>query len=39
VVLFDRFEPESLLDGMAEEGCTVALTVPTQLIMLQESRA
>lgn len=39
VVLFDRFDPETLLDGMAEEGCTAALTVPTQLIMLQESRA
>jgi fatty-acyl-CoA synthase len=38
VVLFDRFDPETLLDGLAEEGCTAALTVPTQLIMLQESR-
>jgi len=39
VVLFDRFDPETLLDGLAEEGCTAALTVPTQLIMLQESRS
>lgn len=39
VVLFDHFDPETLLDGLADEGCTAALTVPTQLIMLQESRA
>ena len=37
VVMFDRFEPAEFLAGMAEEGCTVALTVPTQLIMLLES--
>ncbi len=34
VVLFDQFDPGSFLDGLAEERCTVALTVPTQLIMM-----
>ncbi len=34
VVLFDQFDPGSFLDGLAEEKCTVALTVPTQLIMM-----
>lgn len=38
VVLFDAFEPASYLDGLADEGCTVALTVPTQLVLLLESR-
>ncbi|HEX2094555.1 MAG TPA: AMP-binding protein [Longimicrobiaceae bacterium] len=38
VVLFDAFEPDAFLEGVAEEGCTVALTVPTQLLMLAESR-
>lgn len=38
VVLFDGFDPDDLLEGMAEEGCTVALTVSTQLVMLTESR-
>ncbi|HEX4934577.1 MAG TPA: AMP-binding protein, partial [Gemmatimonadaceae bacterium] len=37
VVLFDQFDPATFLDGLAEEGCTVAFTVPTQLIMLLES--
>jgi fatty-acyl-CoA synthase len=37
VVLFEKFEPLEFLAGMAEEGCTVALTVPTQLVMLLES--
>lgn len=37
VVLIDRFEPGAYLDALAEEGCTVALTVPTQLLMLAES--
>ncbi len=39
VVLFDAFDPASYLDGLADEGCTVALTVPTQLILLLESGA
>lgn len=34
VVLFDQFDPATYLDGLADEGCTVAFTVPTQLIML-----
>jgi fatty-acyl-CoA synthase len=37
VVLFDAFEPDAFLEGLEEEGCTVALTVPTQLLMLLES--
>ena len=37
VVLFDGFDGVSFLDGMAEEKCTVALTVPTQLVMMRES--
>jgi len=37
VVLFDQFEPGAFLDGLAEEGCTVGLTVPTQLLGLLES--
>jgi fatty-acyl-CoA synthase len=36
VVLFDGFDPDAFLDGLAEEGCTMALTVPTQLLMLME---
>ena len=36
IVLFDQFDPVSYLDGLAEEGCTVALTVPTQSIMMLE---
>lgn len=39
VVLFDQFDPASFLDGLAEEHCTVALTVPTQLIMMHDSKA
>ncbi|HUQ48887.1 MAG TPA: AMP-binding protein [Gemmatimonadaceae bacterium] len=39
VVLFDQFDPASFIDGLAEEGCTVALTVPTQLIMMYGSHA
>ncbi|MEP6692765.1 MAG: AMP-binding protein, partial [Gemmatimonadaceae bacterium] len=35
VVLFDKFDPADYLDGLAEEGCTVCLTVPTQLLMLE----
>lgn len=37
VVLFERFDPEDFLAGLADEACTVALTVPTQLVMLLES--
>jgi len=37
VVLFDGFDGASFLQGMAEENCTVALTVPTQLVMMRES--
>lgn len=37
VVLFDGFDADDFLRCMAQEGCTVALTVPTQLLMLLES--
>jgi fatty-acyl-CoA synthase len=37
VVLFDRFEPDDFLAGLAEERCTAAMVVPTQLTMLRES--
>jgi fatty-acyl-CoA synthase len=37
VVLFDGFDGASFLEGMADEKCTVALTVPTQLVMMRES--
>lgn len=37
VVLLDAFDPDGFLQAMEEEGCTVALTVPTQLLMLAES--
>ena len=39
VVLFDQFDPAAFLAGLDEEGCTVALAVPTQLVMLLESTA
>jgi fatty-acyl-CoA synthase len=39
IVLFDAFDPAAYLEGLAEEGCTVALTVPTQLFLLLESTA
>ena len=39
VVLLDRFDPVELLDVLDTERCTVALTVPTQLVMLLESEA
>jgi fatty-acyl-CoA synthase len=38
VVLFDQFDADSYLAGVAEEGITVALTVPTMLLMLMEGR-
>ncbi|MEO8192760.1 MAG: class I adenylate-forming enzyme family protein [Gemmatimonadales bacterium] len=37
VVLFDQFDPATFLDALAEERCTVALTIPTQLVMMRES--
>ncbi|MBX6363185.1 MAG: AMP-binding protein [Gemmatimonadetes bacterium] len=37
VVLLDAFDPAAFLDVMAEEGCTFALTVPTQLMMLLQA--
>jgi fatty-acyl-CoA synthase len=36
VVLFDGFDADAFLDGLAEERCTVAMVVPTQLVMLAE---
>lgn len=36
VVLMDKFNADDFLLTMAEERCTVALTVPTQLVMLLE---
>jgi len=37
VVLFDQFDPAAFLEALAEEQCTVALTVPTQLVMMRSS--
>jgi fatty-acyl-CoA synthase len=37
VVLVDAFDADDFLAMMEEEGCTMALTVPTQLLMLCES--
>ncbi|HEX5727615.1 MAG TPA: AMP-binding protein [Longimicrobiaceae bacterium] len=37
VVLFDAFSADGFLEGIEAEGCTVALTVPTQLLLLAES--
>jgi fatty-acyl-CoA synthase len=37
VVLFEGFDADGFLRGIAEERCTVAMTVPTQLLMLTES--
>ena len=39
VVLFDKFDPETFLDAIADEECTVAFSVPTQIAMLTESPA
>ena len=36
VVLFESFDPADFLDGLAEERCTVAFSVPTQITMLTE---
>ena len=38
VVIFDGFDADTLLEGMAEERCTMALAVPTQLVLLAGSR-
>ncbi|HEX6039571.1 class I adenylate-forming enzyme family protein [Longimicrobium sp.] len=37
IVLVDAFDADDFLRMMDEEGCTMALTVPTQLLMLAES--
>lgn len=37
IVLFDQFDPATFIDAVAEERCTVALTVPTQLVMMSQS--
>ena len=37
IVLFDQFEPTAFLDAIAEEGVTLAFSVPTQIGMLIES--
>lgn len=37
VVLFDAFDAGAFLEGIEAEGCTTALAVPTQLLMLAES--
>ncbi len=38
VIMFDQFDPATFLDALAEERCTVAMTVPTQLVMLAEHK-
>jgi fatty-acyl-CoA synthase len=37
IVLIDGFDADGFLQAMEEEGCTIALTVPTQLLMMVES--
>lgn len=37
IILFDQFEPSAFMDAIAEEKCTVALTVPTQLVMMSQA--
>jgi fatty-acyl-CoA synthase len=37
VILFDQFDPSSFIDTIAEERCTVVLTVPTQLVMMSQA--
>lgn len=37
VALFDVFEPDRFLAGLAAHGCTIAFAVPTQLTMLLAS--
>ena len=36
VVLFEAFDPDTFLDGLATEGCTIAFGVPTQFVMMIE---
>ncbi len=36
VVLFDGFDPDDYLDAIEREGITVALTVPTQLLLMRD---
>lgn len=35
-VMLDGFDPDTFLDVLAAEGCTVGFSVPTQLAMLQQ---
>lgn len=37
IVLIDQFDPAQFIDMIFEERCTVALTVPTQLVMMTQS--
>ena len=37
VVVMDQFDAKTFIGDIARENCTVALTVPTQLMMLAES--
>ena len=37
MVLFDQLDPSGFIDAIAEERCTVALTVPTQLVMMTQA--
>ena len=37
VVLLDGFDANTFLDALADERCTIAFGVPTQLVMLAES--
>lgn len=39
VVLFAEFEPVDFLNGLADEQCTLAFSVPTQITMLTECAA
>ena len=39
VVLFEDFDADEFLRALADEACTVALTVPTQLLLLQRGDA
>ena len=39
IVLFDQFDSGSFIDAIAEERCTVALTVPTQLVMMTQAKS
>lgn len=39
VVLMERFDADDFLHTLQEEQCTVALTVPTQLLLMSESKS